>query len=119
MPMGYVDVRDIAAGLVAGIRTTGRNRLLFTGEWFELKDAVNYISATRPELKDRLPIVVSTGQKEPIIDRSRAEKVLGIKARPWKETVLNAVDFFVNLEKEWLAQGVDIENKLKKNEWRA
>jgi nucleoside-diphosphate-sugar epimerase len=114
---GYTDVRDVAIALVAGITAPGRNRALLVGEWFEVKDAVDYIAAARPELKDRLPTLVPTGQKEPIIDRSKAEKVLGFKVRPWQETVLTAVDFFVNLEKEWLAQGIDIENKLKKNGW--
>jgi hypothetical protein len=119
IPMGYVDVRDVAVALVASIRTTGQNRLLFTGEWFELKDAVDYIASVRPELKDRLATVVPTGQTEPIIDKSRAEKVLGIEVRPWKETVLDAVDFFVGLENQWLAENVDIEEKLKKNGRRA
>jgi hypothetical protein len=65
-----------------------------------------------------LATIVPTGQTVPVIDNARAEKVLGIKARPWKEIVLEAVDFFVDLEKKWAAQGVDIEEKLKKNEWR-
>jgi hypothetical protein len=115
-PIGYLDVRDIAIALVTAIRITGQNRLLFRGEWFELKDAIDYIATVRPELKGRLAPVVPTGQTEPIMDNSWAEKLLGIKPRPWKETVIEAVDFFVNLEKEWSAQGVDIE-ELKKTPW--
>lgn len=118
-PLGFVDVRDVTAGLIAGIKAPGRNRVPFTGEWFELKDAVEYIASVRPELKGRLANIVPTGQTKAIVDTSKALKVLGLKSRPWKETVLQTIDFLVKLEKDWQEQGVDIDAKLKKNEWRA
>ena len=36
---------------------------------------------------------------------------------PWKQSVLDAVDAVVQLEKEWIAAGVDVEEKLAKNQW--
>jgi len=65
---GFVDVRDIARGLVTGIRTPGRHRALLTGEWFDFKDAVDYIAAVRPALKSRLPKITPTGQTEAVYE---------------------------------------------------
>lgn len=116
---GYVDVRDVAAGLIAGIKTSGRNRVPFTGEWFELKDAVEYVASIRPELKDRLAAIVPTGQTEASVDTSKALRVLGLKPRSWKETVIETIDYLVKLEKDWEIRGVDLDTQLKQNEWRA
>lgn len=118
-PFGFVDVRDVAAGLIAGIKVTGRNRVPLTGEWFELKDAVEYIASVRPELKSRLANIVPTGQTNGILDNSKALEVLGIKPRSWKESVINTIDYLVEVEKAWEGQGIDIESRLKRNEWRA
>src|SRR5882762_3391616 len=83
---GFVDVREVAAGIVAGIRTPGRNRILLTGEWFDYKDAVEYIAAIRPELKNRLATPIPTGQTEGVIGNARAQQILGLPpARSWKE----------------------------------
>lgn len=119
IPVGFVDVRDVAAALIAGTKVTGRNRIPFTGEWFELKDAVDYVASIRPELKSRLANIVPTGQTKAMVDTSKALKALGVKPRPWKETVIETIDFLVKLEKDWQARGVDLDTKLKQNEWRA
>jgi len=117
--MGFVDVRDVAAALVAGIKTTGRNRVLLTGEWFEVKDAVDHIGAVRPELAGRLPKLVPTGQTGAVIGSARALEVLGVRVTPWKKMVIDAIDFMVKLEVEWQKAGVDVEATLQRSIWRA
>lgn len=117
---GFVDVRDVARGLVAGIKTPGRNRILLSGEWFEYKEAIDYIASVRPELKDRLANIVSAGQTRGIVDNARAQEVLGIQAViPWKQSVIEVVDTLIKIEKDWTGAGVDIEETLKKNDRRA
>ena len=116
--VGYVDVRDIAAALVAATRVKGQHRLPFSGEFFDHVEAFPYIASVRPELKDRLANATSTGQTKPAIDATPALKVLGLPGlTPWKQSVLDAVDAVVRLEKEWIAAGVDVEEKLAKNQW--
>lgn len=116
---GFVDVKDVAAGLVSGIRAKGRNRALLTGEFFELKDAIDYLSTVRPELKGRLIDPEPTGQTKSLIDNKRAFEILGLKSvSPWRDNVLETVDYVLKIEKEWLAAGVDIESTLKASGWR-
>lgn len=117
-PLGFVDVRDVAAGLIAGLKATGLNRVPFTGKWFDLKDAVDYLAIKRPELKGRLASIVPIDTKEALIDTSKAAVLLGLKPRAWQETVLDTIDYLVQLEKDWAEQGVDVEATLKNNEWR-
>lgn len=117
---GFVDVRDVARALVAGIKTPGRNRVLLSGEWFEYKDAVEYIASVRPELKARLPNILPTGLTHGMIDNTRAQKVLGIPAVvPWKQSVIEVVDTLIKIEKDWTSAGIDIKNTLEKNDRRA
>ena len=69
-------------------------------------------------MKDRLAKATSTGQTKPAIDATPTLKVLGLPGlTPWKQSVLDAVDAVVQLEKEWIAAGVDVEEKLAKNQW--
>lgn len=119
-PVGFVDVRDVAACLVAGARTPGKHRVLVTGEWFEYDDALKYIARVRPELKSRLPDIPPAGFGRGIIDNKRARTILGVPlTRKWQESVIEAVDVLIKTEKEWADKGVDIENGLKKNKWRS
>lgn len=120
-PFGYVDVRDVAAALIAGIKTQGKNRILISGEWFEHKDAVDYIASVRPELKDRLPTnLVPTGQTKGVVDNSRAVEVLVIpRVRAWEESVVDAVDAILTVEKDWIAKAVDLQKTLMANMWRS
>ena len=116
--LGYADVRDVAAVLVAATRVKGQHRLPFSGEFFDHTEAFPYIASVRPELKDRLAKATSTGQTKPTIDATPALKILGLPAlTPWKQGVLDAVDAIVQLEKEWVAAGVDVGEKLAKNQW--
>jgi len=116
--LGYVDVRDIATALVAATRVKGQHRLPFSGEFFDHTEAFSYLASVRPELKDRLAKATSTGQTKPTLDATHALEVLGLPVlTPWKKSVLDAVDAVVELEKEWIAAGVDVEEKLAKNQW--
>ena len=116
--LGYVDVRDVAAALVAATRVKGQHRLPFSGEFFDHVEAFPYIASVRPELKDRLAKATSTGQTKPTIDAAPALKILGLAGlTPWKQSVLDAVDSIAQLEKEWIGAGVDVEEKLAKNQW--
>ena len=118
LPMGHVDVRDVAAAMVAGIKVIGNHRLVLTGEWFDWADAVKHIAATRPELAPRLVKIGSTGQDRPILDNKRALEVLGITLTPWRKTIDDGVDALLKLEKDWAEKGVDLTG-LKDNEWSA
>jgi len=117
-PIGYVDVRDVAAAMVAGIKVKGNHRLLLTGEWFDWAGALEHLVATRPELAPRLTKTGSTSQTRPIIDSKKALEVLGITLTPWKKTVDDGLDAFLKLEKDWTEKGVDL-TPLKNNEWIA
>lgn len=115
-PVGYVDVRDVAASHIAGLQAHGRNRALLTGEWFELKDAFDYIATVRPVLRPRLPTLKSSGRTTGLVDNEHATEMLGISAPiPWRETILETIDAVVGIEKSWIEQGVDVEVKLKHN----
>ena len=112
---GFVYVRDVAAQMVAGIKVTGKHRLISVGPWFDNKEVVEYIASIRPDLKDRLAKVVSTNQSRPLADPSTANKVLGLPGLiPWKQTIADTLEATLKVEKEWTEAGVDIKN-LKEN----
>lgn len=113
--VGYIDVRDVALALITGINTPGKTRNILTGEWFELKDAVEYIETLHPELNIRtLPL---SGRTDSIVDHAPALKRLGLTRRPWKDSVREAAEAVLKVEKDWVAQGIDInaEGGLRKN----
>jgi nucleoside-diphosphate-sugar epimerase len=115
--LGLVDVRDVALSLVSALKVPGKNRILLTGEWFDFTEAIEYIASVRPELKGRLASLHHTGRTEPMIDSTRAIKILGLPGiRKWKDTVIETVDYTIALENEWVKLGVDVDEKLKKNE---
>ena len=116
LPIGHIDVRDVAAALVAGIKVTGNHRLLLTGEWFDFTDAVNHIATTRPELTPRFVKTVSTSQNRSIIDNKKALEVLGITLIPWKKTIDDGLDAVLKVERDWTKKGVDL-GPLKNNPW--
>ena len=116
LPIGHIDVRDVAAAMVAGIKVKGNHRLLLTGEWFDYVDVVKHIAATRPELAPRLIKTTPSGQNRPIIDSAKALEVLGITLTPWKRTIDDGLDSVLKLEKDWTEKGVDL-TPLKNNQW--
>ena len=117
--MGFIDVRDVALALIAGINTLGKTRNVLTGEWFELKDAVEYIGSLHPELK--IPTLPLSGQTDSIVVYEPALKRLGLTRRPWKDSVREAAKAVLKVEKDWIAHGIDLdaEGGLKKNPRRA
>ena len=116
LPIGHVDVRDVAAAMVASIKVNGNHRLLLTGEWFDYADVVKHIAATRPKLAPRLINTASTGQNRPVVDNKRALEVLGTTLTPWKKMIDDGIDSLLKLEKDWTEKGVDL-IPLKNNFW--
>ena len=114
LPMGHVDVRDVAAAMVAGIRVKGNHRLLLTGEWFDWADAVRHIATTRPELAPRLVKINPTGQTRPIINSKEALEVLGITLTPWMQSIDDGLGDLLKLERDWVERGIDLA-ELKNN----
>lgn len=107
--MGFVDVRDVAIALVKGQKIQGKHRIIFGGKWFTFGEATDYVASIHPELKDRLATAIPTVQKNSLLDVSKAELVLNLTPRPWKESVRDAVEDLLKLEKSWIAQGIEIE----------
>ena len=106
--IGFVDVRDVAIGLVKGQKTPGKHRILFRGEWFTFEEAIEYIASIHPELKDRLATASPSTQKDSILDNSKAALVLNLTPRSWKESIRDGVDDLLKLEKSWIAQGIEV-----------
>ena len=115
---GFVDVRDVAEAQIAGIKTPGHHRVLIGGsEWFDLRDVVDHLIATRSELKDRLANPVSTGRTAPTVDNARVVNLLGVSVTPWKKSVEDGINDLLKVEKEWREAGVD-PSVLQNNEMR-
>jgi len=106
--MGFVDVRDVAIGLVKGQKIPGNHRIIFGGEWFTFEEAIDYIAKIHPELKDRLATTSLTAQKNSFLDISNAALVLDLTPRSWKESIRDGVEDLLKLEKSWIAQGIEI-----------
>jgi nucleoside-diphosphate-sugar epimerase len=120
LSLGCVDVRDVAVGLIAGLNVPGHTRNIIAAPWFDLTEAVAYVGEIHPELKDELPKLTATGQKESLLVTEPSLKRLGLEVKPWKETVRDAVDELLQIEKEWVSKGVDVnaEGGLRKNSMR-
>ncbi|OBZ68542.1 hypothetical protein A0H81_11537 [Grifola frondosa] len=109
-----IDVRDVARGLVSALASrtdVGRKRILMTAEWYSWKDAAEWISAAHPELKGRLSKAARSAGPAPTtkIDNARAREVLGLVPRPSKQTLLDAVDQYIALEKKWASKGYNLQ----------
>lgn len=104
--------------MIAGINTLGKTRNVMTGEWFDLKEAVEFIGARHPELK--VPTLAPSDRTESIVDDKPTWKRLGLTPTPWKDTVLETAEAVLKVEKDWIAQGIDLdcEGGLRKNKWR-
>ena len=106
--LGFVDVRDVAIGLVKGQKSQGKHRIIFGGEWFTYEQAVDYIASMHPELQGRLATVIPNAHKSSRLDISEAALVLGLTPRPWEETIRDAVQDLLKLEKSWIEQGMKV-----------
>jgi len=118
---GYVDVRDVARAVVAGIKpkVPGNHRLLLTGlQWFDNVDILDHIATIRPDLKDRLIKAERTEWREFVAEEEvrKTVEVLGMgETTPWKKTVEDSLESMLELEKLWKEKGVDVDEVLGNN----
>ncbi|OTB01921.1 hypothetical protein M426DRAFT_74951 [Hypoxylon sp. CI-4A] len=88
---GYADSREVAAAHVLALQTPEADGKRFlVGQDFRYQAVVDYAREAFPELRDRLP-VGNPGEWEEgyRIDGSLATKVLGLKYKTLKETVVD------------------------------
>ncbi|KAJ7574071.1 hypothetical protein C8J56DRAFT_803516, partial [Mycena floridula] len=114
---GEVDVRDVARAHVAALHSKPLNRKRYTliaPTTTSYVEALRFIAAERPELRDRLASTEFapdfTGTKE--VERENLKDVVGIAPESyisWKDMVLAAVDSLVALEQIWRDNGHTIE----------
>jgi nucleoside-diphosphate-sugar epimerase len=100
---GFVDVRDLAAAEILALETpaAGGQRFLF-GSHFDYQTAADVLRENVPELRSRVPEgTPGAGLTEPMyaLDGSKAERVLGIKYTPLKETMKDSFLEFVEAQK--------------------
>jgi nucleoside-diphosphate-sugar epimerase len=121
LTFGYVDVRDVARALVAGLKpkVPGNHRLLLASHpWFDNTEILAHIAAIRPDLKDRLIKCESSDLKGFIADEEivRTVEVLGLgELIPWKKTVEDSLESMLEMERVWKEKGVDVDDVLGKN----
>ncbi|KAK7033053.1 epimerase domain-containing protein [Favolaschia claudopus] len=115
---GMLDVRDVARLHIAGLNplTPDHPRRVpvvsqYKNDW---REAIAFIAKERPELRERL----ADPSKAPVWSHSRSpdlvavEKAFGITLdsyKTWKETILDSVDSFLQLEKVWTDKGLKFE----------
>lgn len=92
----YVDVRDVALAHVRAIEVpeAGGHRFFVTAGFFSNKQIVDVVRETHPELESELPPKDSPSDfPENIygIDNKKSLEVLGLKYRPFKETVSDTI----------------------------
>jgi hypothetical protein len=118
---GYADVRDVARIHVEALTSPlessiGRKRLPIASPYgSNYKKAVEFIADAHPELKDRL-VDASAAPQFPVdrllVDLKRVEDVTGVKVNSyytWKETIVDAIDSLLTLEKGWISEGYEVE----------
>ncbi|KAJ5968828.1 hypothetical protein N7501_005076 [Penicillium viridicatum] len=93
----WVDVRDVALAHVRAIEVpeAGGERFFVTAGFFSNKELVDIARETHPQLESKLPPADTPGDfPEHIyeIDNTKSQKVLGLKYRPLKQTVSDAID---------------------------
>ncbi|KAJ6584058.1 hypothetical protein DFH09DRAFT_1144184 [Mycena vulgaris] len=116
---GVLDVRDVARIHIAGLNPLTRDhpkRVPIVSPYpADFRDAIKYISDARPELRERL----ADPSKVPVwpsykldVDLVPVEKAFGISLgsyKTWKETILDAIDRFIDVEKQWTSKGFKVE----------
>ena len=117
---GYADVRDVARMRVGALTaahesSVGRKRLPVAAPYdVDYKQALQFVADAHPEVRDRL-VDANTVPEYPInrlpVDLKRVEEVTGVKVSSyytWKETILDAMESVLALEKSWTSQGYEI-----------
>ena len=118
---GSADVRDVARIHVEALNSApessvGRKRLPLASPYEgNYKEAVLFVADAHPELKDRL-VDANTAPEfssdKLQVDLKRVEEVTGVTVDSyytWKETILDAIDSILAVEKSWVSQGYEIE----------
>lgn len=116
----YTDVRDAAKVVVRALESpptsvVGRKRIVLSSPYgLDFRKAIDLIREKRPELRERLVgvegVPVYARDRAPI-DFGRVEEVVGMKREefvPLEETILEAVDAVVGVEKAWEALGYEV-----------
>lgn len=116
---GVVDVRDVARTHIAGLHPKTRDhpkRVPLVSPYnSDFVDAIKYIHDERPALRSRLadPSTVPRWESYRLdIDLTPLEKAWGIEKssyKTWKETIVDAIDRFVDVENEWKSKGLQFE----------
>ncbi|KAJ7701487.1 hypothetical protein B0H17DRAFT_1195272 [Mycena rosella] len=119
LPHGVLDIRDVARIHIAGLNPLIRDhpKRIALGSPYpaNFQDAIKYISDSRPELRERLadPSTAPVWPSHKLdIDFAPLEKAFGISLdsyKTWKETILDAVDTLIEVEKQWIIKGFKVE----------
>ncbi|KAJ7643868.1 hypothetical protein FB45DRAFT_823642 [Roridomyces roridus] len=116
---GTLDVRDVARAHIAGLNPVTPDhpkRVPIVSPFqTDFRDAINYIAAERPALRSRLadPETVPRWSSYKLdVDLKSVDTAFGIKLdsyKTWKETILDSVDRFLEIEQNWTAKGLKFE----------
>ena len=68
---------------------------------------MEYIGTLHPELK--IPTLALSGRTESVVVYEPALKRLGLTRRSWKDSVREAAEALFKIEKDWIAQGIDVD----------
>ncbi|WWC86892.1 uncharacterized protein L201_001771 [Kwoniella dendrophila CBS 6074] len=95
----YLDVRDLASAIYAGVDKKSEGRFITAGYEFFYQDFVNIARRLRPDLSKFIVKGDSNGSTSPPVgsyrfDRSASEKELGIKYHTLEETVRDTIARF-------------------------
>ncbi|KAJ7750659.1 hypothetical protein DFH07DRAFT_544476 [Mycena maculata] len=116
---GVLDVRDVARIHIAGLNPLTPDHPkrvpIVSPHDADFRDAIKYISEERPELRGRLadPSKVPVWPTYKIdLDLTPVEKAFGISLgsyKTWKETILDSIDRFIDVENQWTSKGFKFE----------
>ncbi|KAJ7069496.1 hypothetical protein C8F01DRAFT_1363671 [Mycena amicta] len=118
---GSIDVRDAArihiAALSAPTPNGSRPRRvpIVSPHQTDFRDAIQFINDERPALRERLadPETVprwATYKRD--VDLTPVEQFFGYPIasfKTWRETILDAVDRFIDIEQEWTSEGFEFQ----------
>lgn len=104
---GFADVRNVAEAHVAAFeREEAGGQRFLVGTHYDYQTAVDEVRGEVEGLDDRLPVgTIGAGKEEKVyqVDGSKAEKVLGIKYIPLKETLKDSFGQLLEAEKRTVA----------------
>ncbi|THH21482.1 hypothetical protein EW146_g93 [Bondarzewia mesenterica] len=103
----YIHIADAARAHVRALNAPNSEkpkRIIAVAGCFTWKQAVEYLTETRPDLKDRLPVITGNEKECPEwvrYDNSSAARLLGMTDYiGWQETLDSTVDYLVAREKD-------------------